>query len=1372
MMITSKHYPVVEKKLQDSIWLYYSYEDDTLKDSLYFVDTRASEDQMYFYSREVKWYKYNYNDISYNYFVKEKKEEKLFQVKGYTEFKKVNDHYVYVTIRDGVTTDSIVMPGDQFYFDPQNLTEMTFMRFVRDSVEIEYRTLNDSIGLIKIWCFDQLVDSMDVLNFKYSINNTVAQNFVLFGDDDEYNLYGSPVGLDYQSNVNYYSFRYFLDGFELLAYEDDYYQESTPTKKEFIQDMIRYQGFTKKEAKKEYKERYRSSGRRTERTQDYYELLLKQAKSQLSKKQYKVVKKEFKAAMKENKLDFGYGYGQEKEQYPTDSIDFFVFEERVKDQNIVRNREVYLDNSKITVQTFKVDSVNFTVNLEMILFDTINNEIVPAYIVNNTYALPYTIKDIRLLKYPKQFSNQDLSKYGVGYQRERYGRSRSYSNLPTSINYVGKSWSLVNSIITHYDTKDTLFTTLLIDSVLYTGSIKDDNIKIDYNKESNTYTFQNESKEDKATSFEKVVIKDGKTMENFSSFDKGNKGRTSNLSHTINTKDKLFYKYKYYLKKDSNLLEFGYHKSPETKNDTTILIELMISGSPYTMDGTTNHSNVMFVEPNIIVENYSDNNSPITVTHYYDTKNNIDSMVTFKNLTPDIAIKSIEVAPMVSKDYFGYYYGRNDYADTTWTEAEDEVDGSDIAYPSRWGIDDYEEEEKKDTTIFDLSNINQAQDFFYLFEMKKFSTFYNTSLRFDKRLLSELKEKDTVTFENIKATVQDITDIEDYASNWIQSYSNFRLIAESSNPDSNEVILYKGKPANGVISYKKNVGLLTLEDGTQLKDFNFIYPATLGKRDYDYYEAAEQTPLNTSNVTISNGQVNSTFELSDKKIVYIKGKIEKNLLVTKETYSFKVEEYNLEEDDDSYYGYSLNYVPKYSKKELYLSSVENFKGNKSHGPQYVFSSSGDTLVEKHFIDGMRNGLFKEGNFIVNDNNPDSLFEDIGVLELKNYVNDTIHGIVKITNQNIMDQKLSYNMGVLEGEQISYFAGGIPLWTIDFKNGYPTSIQKHREITATLRHRIVISYNDTIFDKPKYEMNRYRTQAFNTGVPMEAESYVYTEFNDDNTYRMHGNYVPKVDSSFYLYYKKHGKLSYEMQDELYYEGIREYMYQNNPKELILNKFVEDSTWTFYDIIGRKRYTVAYTRDSIEFNNRKESRDGIYEEFNRDGKMISQGDVLHLAFGYDCHTDVSTTDAFVKYNFALDENGDTTVKDGTGHIRIYTERGTLKAEGDLYNGMYDGEWRFYDADERLTEIGMYQDGKKVGKWMEGDLEGISAISDKCFSDWLAEEMIEQMKKDAQNKFSISVIIYKNGEELSRQTYRQNIEYDPYEENAEEEYYYIGE
>ncbi|MBC7864134.1 MAG: hypothetical protein IAF38_14250 [Bacteroidia bacterium] len=208
------------------------------------------------------------------------------------------------------------------------------------------------------------------------------------------------------------------------------------------------------------------------------------------------------------------------------------------------------------------------------------------------------------------------------------------------------------------------------------------------------------------------------------------------------------------------------------------------------------------------------------------------------------------------------------------------------------------------------------------------------------------------------------------------------------------------------------------------------------------------------------------------------------------------------------------------------------------------------------------------------------------------------------------------------------------------------------------------------------------------------------------------------------------------------------------------------WSFYNVAGTLTNEVHFKDTVIGLAGEKDSAAfvGKITGYFNNGKIRCRGFVYTWTSGYDCSTHQDKTAFEIFYTDAWDYEGKQILKSGNGNGIIYDENGNKIADGEYVNFKRNGLWKFYDPSQKLNETGKYVNGNKDGLWFEGDLENMNFEDGACFD----QENKEARKsfEYAKRELNYSVILYKNGDLITTETFETNLnktkEYEEDEDN----------
>ncbi|ASS47854.1 MAG: hypothetical protein A3D31_18490 [Candidatus Fluviicola riflensis] len=213
----------------------------------------------------------------------------------------------------------------------------------------------------------------------------------------------------------------------------------------------------------------------------------------------------------------------------------------------------------------------------------------------------------------------------------------------------------------------------------------------------------------------------------------------------------------------------------------------------------------------------------------------------------------------------------------------------------------------------------------------------------------------------------------------------------------------------------------------------------------------------------------------------------------------------------------------------------------------------------------------------------------------------------------------------------------------------------------------------------------------------------------------------------------------------------------PKQAVFTKFYPNGTiarsgelmkekklgrWTYASEDQSSWYTIDY-KDSIYVQNGDTfSIIGVQTQLNVDGKRLKKQLVLEEKDFYKC-----TSDEYYSIREYIVPEFSASGEDALN----YYDNGALMSKGKLTNGLPDGLWQFYNQQGGLTRMGIYKNGKKIGRWLEGDLTTKAYLGDICLdeSNPDLDVIISQLERGKK----IEATIYRNGKPVSKQTYESS-------------------
>lgn len=424
-----------------------------------------------------------------------------------------------------------------------------------------------------------------------------------------------------------------------------------------------------------------------------------------------------------------------------------------------------------------------------------------------------------------------------------------------------------------------------------------------------------------------------------------------------------------------------------------------------------------------------------------------------------------------------------------------------------------------------------------------------------------------------------------------------------------------------------------------------------------------------------------------------------------------------------------------SSKQYYLDITQEYENGMAQGA-FIDRTWYGGIEEKGFYeDDTRNGQFISRNKIA-----------YSVSEFKNgYLDGYVQTYLTLPE---MDTTLLYDInfqhGLLNGESNAYHINGKLAKRGFFLDGEP-----------------IDDYE--AFDEVGF---RYHYVRFQYGFPIEEKIWEENELSlrylfdwQDSIY-----FDPSDLTSTMSLEALMMNLGYDGSygEEQYYgrkriidkEGLEYNMTKYYPNDTIArigdvvdSKKVGD--WKFYNYEGEFLYQVDYFDSIIQINDsiRFKSK-GILTDFNSNGDTLYKAYIIEKMEKYDCaHTDHYE----IRQLYTIWEDNDSTGR-MNGYVQNFYDNGVLQNEGEMKNGLPTGLWKFYDPYGKLNLIGSYHQGKRNGRWLQGDLEKKKYLGEICLNPNIFD--LEAEKEYRENLLDVTIITYHLGQAQSRQFYDLNL------------------
>lgn len=424
-----------------------------------------------------------------------------------------------------------------------------------------------------------------------------------------------------------------------------------------------------------------------------------------------------------------------------------------------------------------------------------------------------------------------------------------------------------------------------------------------------------------------------------------------------------------------------------------------------------------------------------------------------------------------------------------------------------------------------------------------------------------------------------------------------------------------------------------------------------------------------------------------------------------------------------------------SSKQYYLDITQEFVNGMAQGDYIDRNWYGEVEEQGTFQDDAKNGPFVSKNKIAYSI---SEFKD-GYLDgyVQTYLTlpemDTIllydinfqHGLLNgESNAYHTNGKLAKRGFFLDGQPIDDYEAfdevGFRFHYVRFKYGFPVEEKIWEENELSLRY--IFDWKDSIYFDPS---------DITSTVSLEA---LMIELGYGGGY---------VDEEYYGRKRIINK-----------EGLTYNMTKYYPNDTVARiGDVEDSKkvgdWKFYNYEGEFLYEIDYFDSIIQLNDsiRFKSK-GVLTDFNKNGNPLYKAFIIEKMEKYDCaHTDHYE----IRQLYTTWEDNDSTQR-MNGYVQNFYDNGVLQNEGEMKDGLPSGLWKFYDPFGKLNLIGSYHQGKRNGRWLQGDLEKKKYLGEICLNPNIFD--LEAEKEYRENLLDVTIITYRLGQATSKQFYDLNL------------------
>jgi len=580
------------------------------------------------------------------------------------------------------------------------------------------------------------------------------------------------------------------------------------------------------------------------------------------------------------------------------------------------------------------------------------------------------------------------------------------------------------------------------------------------------------------------------------------------------------------------------------------------------------------------------------------------------------------------------------------------------------------------------------------------------------------------------------------------------------------------------INFDKKTRLVNAREYFYNPDSNFVFTLFKSNKEYKKYPEIDSSLLTYKGVPFTGKMIFSKKFKSYVPILNIKKK-GKNLLVEINTWSSSYQEI------DSYFASHEDYQANHS--------VNNFKNGKLEGLRKVYKKKNQLEYTENYRHGNLEGEKIYYGFCYKDTayhhgkNPKKLYieeklnyknglkEGIdikyneyggGVASVQNYSNDLQTGAFINYNLNgTMSDSMNFVNDTLEGKYFVYDEHQRMLQNMNFKKGKLDGINYYYEYLETLPHVEAHCKSGFLVDT-SYEFYKntkliaLKVQCNISDSVDFINNYSHYGFEGDYSVEGNGNYenyiglsrLP-VDKGIVTYYDKNGQRSIESRTWKYRSDTLGR--KNKINKDLYGSWKSGVLCRYWDASGNLIKQIDYYNlklPNLLDSTRKDTIDasGKITEWYGNGSVKTDGYVTDEQSEYNCMIENYVSTQEIYYNNYWSYTGEQLIKNGNGNLVTYHDNGKIKATTAIRCGLKDGLYKEWDPNGHLTKFGHYKNGKKDGRWLSGDLEGINYVNEQCFS---SQEDFENAVRGSKQNISVTDEYYIKGVEVKTNTYVVN-------------------
>jgi antitoxin component YwqK of YwqJK toxin-antitoxin module len=429
----------------------------------------------------------------------------------------------------------------------------------------------------------------------------------------------------------------------------------------------------------------------------------------------------------------------------------------------------------------------------------------------------------------------------------------------------------------------------------------------------------------------------------------------------------------------------------------------------------------------------------------------------------------------------------------------------------------------------------------------------------------------------------------------------------------------------------------------------------------------------------------------------------------------------------------------------YLSSMSEYKNGILNGKNIEYNWKGAITLEENYKDGKLNGQKMERNNLA--------------FSVANYTNNKLDGklkryIISPKKDSTLIYDLPFNNGILNGEASIFHLNGKLAKKLTFQQGKPINTYEAYDSIGSKYHSIRFE-NGFPLEEKIWDENELSTQhLYSTSDSIEFNTNTF--FSEMNLTGMLNEIglVEDEDMVQKTYYAKSRLIR-----KFNYKYVITKFYPNGNISRIgtITHGKKTGNWKYYNYTGKFLYEIDYydtliiINDSIQFTAK-----GEQTNYNDGGKKICKSYITEKYNKYDCsHSDHYEIRQY--YTFWERKKSDQRIN---GYVKNYYDNGTLQSEGNMKDGLPTGIWKIYDPFGSLSQIGFYEQGKRNGRWLAGDLSKTKYLGEICLNAKLPniEEELNYRKK----LLDIVITDYHLGRALNSEYYDVNLNVEDSSEN----------